>query len=72
MQAWKIVIPTSKVDPEPRAHDGYEWIYVLSGHVRLVAGDRDWVIEAVADLDASDEVGELVLATVAFRCLTDT
>ncbi|MEO9323997.1 DUF3516 domain-containing protein [Nocardioides sp. C4-1] len=35
------------------------------------AGDRDWVIEAVADLDASDDTGELVLATVAFRCLTD-
>ena len=35
------------------------------------AGDHDWVIEAVADLDASDEAGELVLATVSFRCLTD-
>ena len=35
------------------------------------AGDRDWVIEALADLDASDEAGELVLATVAMRCLTD-
>jgi len=22
MQAWKIVIPTSNVTPEPRAHDG--------------------------------------------------
>jgi transcriptional regulator with XRE-family HTH domain len=44
MQAWKIVIPTSKVDPDPRAHDGYEWIYVLSGHLRLVLGDRDWVL----------------------------
>ncbi len=43
MQAWKIVIPTSKVDPEPRAHDGHEWIYVLSGHMRLVLGDKDWV-----------------------------
>ena len=42
MQAWKIVIPTSKVTPEPRAHDGYEWIYVLSGHMRLVLGDKDW------------------------------
>ena len=31
MQAWKIVIPTSKVIPEPRSHDGSEWIYVLSG-----------------------------------------
>ena len=43
-QAWKIVIPTSKVNPEPRAHDGYEWIYVLSGHMRLVLGDQDWVL----------------------------
>jgi quercetin dioxygenase-like cupin family protein len=44
MQAWKIVIPTGKVDPEPRTHDGDEWIYVLSGHMRLVLGDRDWVL----------------------------
>ena len=41
MQAWKIVIPTSKVTPEPRAHDGDEWIYVLSGRMRLVLGDQD-------------------------------
>ena len=44
MQAWKIVIPTSKITPEPRAHDGYEWIYVLSGHMRFVLGDKDWVL----------------------------
>ena len=29
------------------------------------------MIEAVADLDASDEAGELVLATVAMRNLGD-
>ena len=44
MQAWKIVIPTSKVTPEPRSHDGYEWIYVLSGRMRFVLGDDDWVL----------------------------
>jgi transcriptional regulator with XRE-family HTH domain len=44
VQAWKIVIPTSKVDPELRAHDGHEWIYVLSGRVRLVLGDLDCVL----------------------------
>jgi transcriptional regulator with XRE-family HTH domain len=44
MQAWKIIIPTSKVTPEPRAHDGYEWIYVLSEHMRFVLGDQDWVL----------------------------
>lgn len=43
-QAWKIVIPSSKGTPELRAHDGHEWIYVLSGHMRLVVGDDDWVL----------------------------
>jgi len=44
MQAWKIIIPTSKSTPEPRAHDGYEWIYVLSGHMRFILGDHDSVL----------------------------
>lgn len=44
VQAWKIVIPTDKVDPEPRAHDGHEWIYVLSGKVRLVLAAQDLVL----------------------------
>ncbi len=43
-QAWKIVIPTSKVAPQLRAHDGHEWIYVLSGHVRLLLGEHDLVL----------------------------
>ncbi len=34
-------------------------------------GDRDWVIEAVLDLDATDDAGDLVLAAVAMRSLTD-
>ena len=33
------------------------------------ADDRDWVIEAVVDLDASDGAGELVLVTTALRRL---
>jgi len=44
MQAWKIVIPTSNATPEPRAHDGDEWIYVLSGRMRFVLGDQDIVL----------------------------
>ena len=53
VQAWKIVIPTSKVDPERRAHEGHEWIYVLSGHMRLLLGDQDWVLGPgeIADFD---------------------
>jgi len=33
-------------------------------------GDHDWVVEATADLDATDDLGELVLATTAMRSLT--
>ena len=33
-------------------------------------GHHDWVIDAVVDLDASDEAGELVLATESMRRLT--
>lgn len=55
MQAWKIVIPAGKTKPEPRAHDGHEWIYVLSGHMRLVLGDEDWVLGPgeVAEFDTT-------------------
>ena len=44
MQAWKLLIPASKSVPEPRTHEGYEWLYVLSGRMRLVLGDRDLVL----------------------------
>lgn len=43
-QAWKIIIPTTKSTPEPRTHDGHEWIYVLSGHMRFILGDQDLVL----------------------------
>jgi transcriptional regulator with XRE-family HTH domain len=44
VQAWKIVIPKSQSTPSPRTHDGFEWLYVLSGRMRLVLGDRDLVL----------------------------
>lgn len=44
VQAWKIVIPASQSAPNPRAHDGFEWLYVLTGRMRLVLGDRDLVL----------------------------
>lgn len=44
IQAWKIVIPRSQSTPRPRAHDGFEWLYVLSGRMRLVLGEQDLVL----------------------------
>lgn len=53
MQAWKIIIPTSKSEPELRAHEGYEALYVLTGRMRLLLGDHDLVLGAgeVAEFD---------------------
>ena len=46
-QAYKTIIPAGPVqEPEPKTHEGYEWIYVLSGRVRLVLGDHDLVLTA--------------------------
>jgi transcriptional regulator with XRE-family HTH domain len=44
IQAWKIVIPRTQSKPQPRRHDGFEWLYVLSGRMRLVLGDRNLVL----------------------------
>jgi transcriptional regulator with XRE-family HTH domain len=44
VQAWKIVIPANQSTPKPRGHEGYEWLYVLSGRMRLILGDRDFVL----------------------------
>jgi transcriptional regulator with XRE-family HTH domain len=44
LQAWKVIIPADQTDPEPRTHEGYEWLYVLSGRLRLVLGDHDLVL----------------------------
>lgn len=53
IQAWKIVIPTGQSEPALRSHDGQEWLYVLSGRMRLVLGDSDRVLVAgdVAEFD---------------------
>ncbi|MFJ9539038.1 helix-turn-helix domain-containing protein [Streptomyces sp. NPDC101225] len=46
LQAFKVLEPQRKPEPEPRTHEGYEWLYVLSGRLRLVLGDHDVVLTA--------------------------
>ncbi|MGN6721391.1 MAG: helix-turn-helix domain-containing protein [Marmoricola sp.] len=41
---YKITYPPAAEPPEPRIHDGYEWLYVLSGRLRLILGDHDTVL----------------------------
>jgi len=40
VQVWKVVIPPER-DRELRIHSGYEWLYVLSGRLRLILGEND-------------------------------
>jgi transcriptional regulator with XRE-family HTH domain len=44
MQARKILILASKAEPELRAHEGHEWLYVLTGRMRLLLGGHDLVL----------------------------
>lgn len=41
---YKISYPPTSTPPEPRVHDGYEWLYVLTGRLRLVLGDKDLIL----------------------------
>jgi len=38
---YRITYPASGVPPELRVHDGYEWLYVLQGRLRLRLGEQD-------------------------------
>jgi len=46
VQAIKIVYAPRAVAPEPKVHDGYEWLYVLSGRVRLALDGTEHEVNA--------------------------
>ena len=43
IQAFKLVLPAGPAprEPDPQTHEGYEWLYVLNGRLRLVLGEHD-------------------------------
>lgn len=43
LQTYKVTLPPTDpaAVPDPRVHDGYEWLYVLDGRLRLVLGEHD-------------------------------
>ncbi|MGW0905230.1 helix-turn-helix domain-containing protein [Streptomyces sp. NPDC002853] len=46
LQAYKIVEPVRSVQPDLQTHEGYEWLYVLSGRLRVVLADHDVILTA--------------------------
>jgi transcriptional regulator with XRE-family HTH domain len=55
VQAFKQIFPphTPPSPTEQKVHEGYEWLYVLSGRIRLLLGERDITLTAgeVAEFD---------------------
>jgi transcriptional regulator with XRE-family HTH domain len=44
VQAYKLIIPAVRREPTLKVHEGYEWIYVLNGDLRLLLSDQDFVV----------------------------
>ncbi|MGY2003054.1 helix-turn-helix domain-containing protein [Blastococcus sp. SYSU DS1024] len=46
LQAYKMLLPARwrVSDTDQKTHEGYEWLYVLSGRIRLLLGARDFVL----------------------------
>jgi transcriptional regulator with XRE-family HTH domain len=54
LQAYKQILPEGdRREPRPGTHEGYEWVYVLNGRLRLILGEQDLVLRAgeVAEFD---------------------
>lgn len=53
LHAHKLVIGPSTAEPSLKTHEGYEWLYVLNGRLRLLLGARSLVMEPgeVAEFD---------------------
>ncbi|MGN9908434.1 helix-turn-helix domain-containing protein [Phytohabitans sp. LJ34] len=45
VQAYKLIIASGRSTPDPKTHEGYDWMYVLNGRLRVILGDRDFVME---------------------------
>ncbi|NKE61409.1 helix-turn-helix transcriptional regulator [Lentzea sp. PSKA42] len=57
VQAFKMLIPATKEPLEPalKTHDGFEWLYVLNGRLRLILDDLDLTLPPgeAAEFDTS-------------------
>lgn len=60
LQAYKMIFPARPgAEPDQQVHEGYEWLYVLSGRLRLVLGEHDSAHHSAHDLVlAAGEVAE--------------
>ncbi len=57
VHAFKMIIPAQPepLEPAPQTHEGFEWLYVLNGRLRLVTGEHDLTLPPgeAAEFDTS-------------------
>jgi len=49
LNAFKEIVPVParrRIEPDLRTHEGYEWLYVLTGTLRLILGEQDFELTA--------------------------
>lgn len=55
IQAYKLILAAGEdvENPELRVHEGYDWVYVLNGTLRLILGEHDLLLRPgeVAEFD---------------------
>jgi len=53
VQAYKMIVAPSERQHEQQSHEGYEWMYVLNGRLRLLLGGLDIIMRPgeVAEFD---------------------
>lgn len=62
MHAYKVLYPADARLAAPSVHEGYDWIYVLSGRLRLVLGEEDFVLEPGEAVEFSCRVPHALVA----------
>jgi transcriptional regulator with XRE-family HTH domain len=45
IRAYKMIVPPGEAEGEQQSHEGYEWMYVLTGRLRLRLGEHDVVMK---------------------------
>jgi transcriptional regulator with XRE-family HTH domain len=45
IRAHKVIVPAGEPEGDQQSHEGYEWMYVLSGRLRLRLGEHDVIMK---------------------------
>lgn len=74
-RAQRVTVQAADTVPVPRAHPGREWLYVLSGQLRLVLGEQDVILPAGGSVEFDTRIphwfGSSGQGRVEVLCLLD-